>query len=196
MQQPLEHKKKITFTSNNKTRLSLKLTLFFMRCYFKILECIAPSMAERMALRVFLTPPRNLIPDWQKPFIKNAEQSTILVNNKLIKFYRWGVGPAILLIHGWGGRGSQLSTFIDPLITAGYSVLAIDGPAHGDSSGKQTDMFEFANTINAVSTMVNSLHAIIAHSFGSACTLLASYLYKLTISKIILISWLTVSLTC
>lgn len=172
------------FISSNKTGLSLKL--FLLRQGFKLLQNMAPSMAQRFALRIFLTPPRHKIPEWHKAFLNSAEQSTILVSNKQIKLYRWGEGPPILLIHGWGGRGTQLNTFIHPLNLAGFSVVAIDGPAHGSSSGKQTDMFEFAKAIHTVSSTINP-HAIVAHSFGSACTLLALDTYLLNVSKIILI---------
>ncbi len=175
------------FTSSKKLGLSLKLTLICLRHFFKIMNLVIPSFAERLALRLFLTPPRNQIPDWHKPFIAKASTSTIMVNDKLIKLYQWGEGPLILLIHGWGGRGSQFSAFIDTFLEAGYSILTFDGPAHGLSTGKQTDMFEFASVIKEVVNIHQSLHAVVAHSFGGACTLLALREYQIKIPKLILI---------
>lgn len=86
-----------------------------------------------------------------------------------------------------GGRGSQLGAFIQPLIDAGYSVLTFDGPAHGHSSGKKTDMFEFAASIKAVSSTHDSIYGIISHSFGAACTLLALNRFNLKVTKLVLI---------
>jgi len=172
---------------SNKMGLSLKLKLLGIRSSFKILGFLAPPLAERVALRLFLTPPSHITPKWHLPYLLKASQSTILVGNKSIQLYQWGHGPSILLVHAWGGRGSQLSAFIDPLVKAGYSVLTFDGPAHGNSTGKSTDMFEFAAAIHAVASVASPLHGIIAHSFGAACTLLSLREYRFPIARLILI---------
>jgi pimeloyl-ACP methyl ester carboxylesterase len=174
------------FISSKKLNIGLRIKLIGFRCGFKILEYIAPPVAERMALRLFLSPPRHSIPEWQKPYLVCSKQTTIKIGKNLIKLYHWGSGPAILLVHGWGGRGSQLSAFITPLIEAGYSIITFDGPAHGESSGKQCDMFQFASVIEHISKTF-SIHAIVAHSFGSACTLLALSRFQITPSKLVLI---------
>jgi len=174
------------FMTKKRFNMWMKLRLSGLVYSFKICERIAPLFAERMALRLFLNPPRHTIPEWQKSYLKNAKKSNLHVGNNVIKMYQWGSGPAVLLVHGWGGRGSQLSAFISPLINAGYSVLTFDGPAHGDSSGKKCDMFDFASVINAISNHF-SIHSIVSHSFGSACTLLALSQSQINISKLILI---------
>ena len=51
-------------------------------------------------------------------------------------YFAWGAGPSVLLVHGWEGRGAQLGALVDPLVAAGYRVVALDGPAHGDSPGR------------------------------------------------------------
>jgi len=84
---PSEPTLKSTFISTGNVRLSLKLTLFFIRYSIKLLENISPSIAERITLRLFLSPPRNHMPEWQKPFIASSEQSTLHVANKKIKMY-------------------------------------------------------------------------------------------------------------
>ena len=43
--------------------------------------------------------------------------------------YSWGSGPTVLLVHGWEGRGSQLSAFAPALVKAGFRVVAVDMPA-------------------------------------------------------------------
>ena len=179
-------KSKNSFTMKKRFDIWVKLKLGWLFYSFKIFERLAPFLAERMALRLFLNPPRHQIPEWQKQYLECANKSTILVKNNLIKVYQWGTGPAILLVHGWGGRGSQLSAFIPSLINMGYSVIAFDGPAHGNSSGKRCDMFDFASVIHAIAKE-HSLHSIISHSFGSACTLLALSQFQINISKLILI---------
>jgi Predicted hydrolases or acyltransferases (alpha/beta hydrolase superfamily) len=85
----------------------------------------------------------------------------------------WGsTGPAILLMHGWGGARAQMTGFVDPLLFAGYRVVAYDQPAHGDSTGRMTNLLEIAPTLDLIAGREGTFDAIIAHSFG---TLITSY---------------------
>ena len=85
----------------------------------------------------------------------------------------WGSsGPAVLLMHGWGGARAQMTGFVDPLLFAGYRVVAYDQPAHGESDGKTTNLLEIAPTMDLIAQREGSFYAIIAHSFG---TLISSY---------------------
>jgi pimeloyl-ACP methyl ester carboxylesterase len=85
----------------------------------------------------------------------------------------WGNnGPTVLLMHGWGGGRAQMTGFVDALLFAGYRVVAYDQPAHGDSTGKTTNLLEIAPTMDLIVKQEGNFHAIIAHSFG---TLITSY---------------------
>jgi pimeloyl-ACP methyl ester carboxylesterase len=85
----------------------------------------------------------------------------------------WGnAGPNILLMHGWGGSRAQMTGFVDPLLSAGYRVVAYDQPAHGESDGKLTNLLEIAPTMDIIAKKEGSFDAIVAHSFG---TLITSY---------------------
>jgi pimeloyl-ACP methyl ester carboxylesterase len=85
----------------------------------------------------------------------------------------WGSsGPAVLLMHGWGGARAQMTGFVDPLLFAGYRVVAYDQPAHGESDGTITNLLEIAPTMDWIAQKEGPFHAILAHSFG---TLITSY---------------------
>ena len=85
----------------------------------------------------------------------------------------WGSnGPAVLLMHGWGGARAQMTGFVDALLFAGYRVVAYDQPAHGESDGTSTNLLEIAPTMDLIAKHEGVFDAIIAHSFG---TLIASY---------------------
>jgi pimeloyl-ACP methyl ester carboxylesterase len=75
-------------------------------------------------------------------------------------------------MHGWGGARTQMTGFVDPLLAAGFRVVAYDQPGHGDSDGKMTNILEIAPTLGLVARTAGTLHAILAHSFG---TLITSY---------------------
>jgi pimeloyl-ACP methyl ester carboxylesterase len=83
-----------------------------------------------------------------------------------------GNGPAVLLMHGWGGARAQMTGFVDALLFAGYRVVAYDQPAHGDSAGRTTNLLEVAPTMDLLARQEGNFHAIIGHSFG---TLITSY---------------------
>ncbi len=83
----------------------------------------------------------------------------------------WGEsGPAVLLMHGWGGARAQMTGFVEPLLAAGYRVVAYDQPAHGESDGRMTNILEIAPTMDLVMQREGKFDAIIAHSFGTIIT--------------------------
>jgi pimeloyl-ACP methyl ester carboxylesterase len=85
----------------------------------------------------------------------------------------WGeAGPAVLLMHGWGGARAQMTGFVAPLLDAGYRVVAFDQPAHGESDGQITNILEIAPTMDLIADQEGPFEAVIAHSFG---TLITSY---------------------
>jgi len=86
----------------------------------------------------------------------------------------WGEAgrPAVLLMHGWGGARAQMTGFVNPLLDAGYRVVAYDQPAHGESTGTMTNILEISPTMDLIREKEGDFEAIIAHSFG---TLVTSY---------------------
>ena len=85
-----------------------------------------------------------------------------------VALQRAGTGPAVLLLHGWEGQASDLAAFVPPLLDGGFTVLTMDLPAHGASDGKQTSIPQSARALVAVGEALGPLHAVIAHSIGSA----------------------------
>jgi alpha-beta hydrolase superfamily lysophospholipase len=73
----------------------------------------------------------------------------------------------------WSGRGIQFHRFIEPLVKAGYTAIAFDGPAHGSSDGRNTSYFEFTDVVRAFFDPELGLHirGVVAHSFGAAAAI-------------------------
>lgn len=168
-------------------RFAHKPGVILLKAVFSMLSRISPTAAAQLGLRLFLTPQRHKTPNWEFDLRSQARVGHLMVNDKDISTYSWGEGPTVLLSHSWGGRGTQLGAFVKPFIDAGYRVVAFDGPAHGHSSGKQTDMIEFAQVIKAVADNNIPVHAVIGHSFGAANTLLAIRDFGLAPNKVVLI---------
>lgn len=125
-----------------------------------------------MAQKVFLTPTRVPRPVSETDFYNSAKKYQMPHG---IAAFEWGEvqNPTVLLVHGWSGRGTQLGAFALPLVDAGYRVIAIDGPAHGASEGQMTNVGAFANALLEAQKNIGPLHALIAHSFGAGCSVVA-----------------------
>jgi len=124
----------------------------------------------QQAFEKFFTPPRKSPTEQEQKFQEQADISTIPAEPAELTVYSWGKGKTILLVHGWGGRATQLGSFVEPLVELGYRVLAFDAPAHGKTAGKQTNVLEFAQAIKTVVEKEGSIDSIITHSLGSAAT--------------------------
>jgi pimeloyl-ACP methyl ester carboxylesterase len=90
-----------------------------------------------------------------------------------LSVYSWGEGPAVLLVHGWSSRASQMAVFAAPLVERGFRVVAFDQPSHGSSDGRRAALPDFARAVEVVATCVGSVHGVVAHSLGTAATTLA-----------------------
>ena len=99
----------------------------------------------------------------------------------------WSDGPTVLLAHGWESQRTHWSAFIDPLVEAGFRVVAIDAPAHGDSFGQATNVVEYGKALVEVGRQLGPLAGIVAHSFGAAATPIALH-HGLVASRAVLIS--------
>ena len=103
-----------------------------------------------------------------------SEKFTILVHGKKIQCYKWGnSNKTVIVAHGWAGRATQFRRFVKPFLNAGYQVVGFDGPAHGKSEGKNTNLDEFKDLLQQLVNQFGNVHAIVAHSFGGAASLYA-----------------------
>lgn len=148
---------------------------------------IAPGLSSRLAYRLWFYPRRFDTPAREKRWLADAEPVEIRHNEERLVGYQWGSGPVVLLVHGWDGRGSQMAAFAAPLAAAGYRSVAVDLPAHGQSTGRRTNMAEAADAINTIAEAVGPVEAVIGHSFGAGA-LARSMATGLKVNKAVLIS--------
>lgn len=165
------------FTTNQKSPGAAVKEPFIIKLFqfgFKIGNFLSPSVSSRFACRLWLTPPRFKTPASERKALESSHIENIRFDQHDITTFSWGQsGPTVLLVHGWSGRGTQLGAFVEPLISAGFRVLSFDAPAHGKSSGKQTNLYEISDTLLALQKRYGKFDAVISHSFGNPCTALA-----------------------
>lgn len=158
---------------HKKSTTDRSLALTATRTGLAVLSRVAPGAASRAAAALFCTPRRHRRPERELEVLARAEPLTLRMGHGQLAAWRWGTGPTVLLAHGWEGRGSQLQAFVDPLLARGFSVLAWDGPGHGDSPGRRSSVVELADGVFAAARTVDDLAGVVAHSAGAVATALA-----------------------
>jgi pimeloyl-ACP methyl ester carboxylesterase len=145
-----------------------------LRGFFRYAELLAPQPAGRVARDLWFTAPPRMA---STPLPEGGEPFSVVSEGAEIKGHVWGEGPAVYLMHGWGGRGSQFTAFVGPLVAAGYRVVMFDAPAHGDSDHglagpRRTHGLEFGKALDGTFVRFGPAAAVIAHSLGTIATYL------------------------
>jgi pimeloyl-ACP methyl ester carboxylesterase len=138
-----------------------------LRLGLAMTSAVSPRLAALAAERLFLTPPRRRNSRNDRDATRGGEPLVIAFGRERLRAWRFGEGPAVLLLHGWGGRAGQLASFIAPLVAAGCSVVAFDAPAHGGSTGTIASIPAFADALREVAGRVGA-RAAVGHSMGAA----------------------------
>ncbi len=134
------------------------------------LSYVAPQLAGRMVLKLFLQP-RRAAGNKPSKFLQSAQRLEVEHESRRLQAYRWGAGPRkALLVHGWEHDARRWHALAPRLVALGYEVTAIDGPAHGASEGKTTSIPDFSAALVATVQQLGPFDVIIAHSFGAACS--------------------------
>jgi pimeloyl-ACP methyl ester carboxylesterase len=168
----------------NSTVVRSKIATRLTRAALQTAYILSENLGTELAERLFTSPRRHPRPPREHSVLARARRFSVEIAlrsprwrgaRRQVTAWRWGYGPAVLLVHGWEGRGAQLGAFVDPLVRAGLSVVAFDAPGHGDSAGHRLYLTDQADCVVDVARAVGPLHAIIAHSFGAAAVLLAHH---------------------
>ena len=134
---------------------------------------LEPQAIIKKIYRTFFTPSKYEVKSADEAVLARGNNYRIPFADGELAVTSWGEsGPTVLLMHGWGGARAQMTGFVEPLLAAGYRVVAYDQPAHGESDGKITNILEIAPTMELVMQHEGKFDAVIAHSFG---TLITSY---------------------
>lgn len=182
------------------SNMPLAMRLFFSSTTFtfKILGRISPRLAGRLALKIFMKPPNVSAPKRENKIREQAKLSYRTINDRNIAVRVWknnsiedhtkeDNAPTVLLSHGWAGRTSQFLEFIEVLVASGYRVVGADIPAHGDSSGKFTNILDSTLVLSHIAKEFGPIDTIIGHSFGTGTTLLALDKFDVEAPKVVLI---------
>ncbi len=155
-------------------KMKTAFMLHAVRFGFQTLGPVFPKWSAQLAYRLFSTPNNKARHKRSDSIIEKAKVFDFMYAGHLLKGYEWGTGDRIvLLVHGWESRGTALRSFVPELLAKGFRVVTFDGPAHGNSYGKQTNLLHFGGAIRAIINYLGDVEGIIAHSFGGASTVFA-----------------------
>lgn len=170
---------------------SIKLStgLFWQRSLYRLLWQVVPQAAIERAARQMLTPPRHRFQDEELRFLEEASLVPVpFVTGRLVA-WRWGrrSAPVVVLLHGWGGKGTQLSAFVEPLLARGYSVIAFDAPGHGMTGGPESSLPHFLRALEAVVDRFGPAKAVIGHSLGGAVAAMTLAAHPAKLARVVTI---------
>jgi pimeloyl-ACP methyl ester carboxylesterase len=172
----------------------MKKTFYFLLTksigvYINLISFAAPKKAAQMAHGYFSEPRKGKFTIENLPKTLIEAQSEIIQDNEdVIQTYIWkGNETVILLIHGWESNSSRWKKMLPYLIKSGSTIIAIDGPAQGLSSGKEFTVPKYAEYIDTVAKKYKPSY-LIGHSMGGQTCLYYQYKYQNpSIQKIVIL---------
>ncbi len=162
-----------------RTRTNVRTSLQAARAAVHAIAPASPELAARIALEVFVRPRRHATPRREAEALATARASRVPFGDGSLPVWTWGDerAPAVLLVHGWEGRGSQMSPFVPALLAHGFRAVAFDGPGHGRARSQRSSAVHMALAIERIAQHEGRpLAGLIAHSVGGAATALAQKL--------------------
>jgi pimeloyl-ACP methyl ester carboxylesterase len=158
----------------NSTNVRNAMAFAWTRLHLALTSAFVPSIAVEKAQRLFLTPPRIAHSQRERELLASGKGFAVQAPHGRLAAWRFGRGdrPAVIVSHGWGGRGAQLRAFVPALVEAGYQAIVFDHAAHGHSEGREASLVHFIDDLEAIAKALDASGARIAgavgHSLGAA----------------------------
>jgi len=143
--------------------------------FFKYFSKLSPNLTAKIAWSFFCKPRirKKPLTNFETDLLQRSKQYTISSGEYEISVYEWqntkisADSKTIIFTHGWGGHALNFSRIIAALIENNYSVIAYDSPAHGNSSGNQTNLLCNTQALLDIAKPIGTIYALIGHSFGN-----------------------------
>ncbi|MBG6061338.1 triacylglycerol esterase/lipase EstA (alpha/beta hydrolase family) [Flavobacterium sp. CG_9.1] len=147
--------------------------------YINVLSFILPKKASKLAYSFFSQPREGKLSKKKLPkILLEAQSETFQVEKDSFHTYTWkGNDTVILLVHGWESNASRWKKLLPYLKKSGSTIIAIDGPAHGLSSGKEFNIPQYAAFIHIAVEKFKPKY-LIGHSIGGKTCLYYQSVYQ------------------
>lgn len=153
-----------------------------IRSAFGVGEHVAPSLTGLVAFELFCRTPgtrslsaneRRAIAD-ASSFMSEARHHRVKTRGDCVRVNEFRPAPGkerrgtVLVVHGWRSRTEYMRAVIEGLRDAGFRVMSLDLPGHGNSSGRRLNLAKAVDAVETASQWFGPFDAVVGHSFGGA----------------------------
>jgi pimeloyl-ACP methyl ester carboxylesterase len=153
-----------------------------IRGVFAAAEHVAPRLTGRAAFELFCrTPNAKILSDGERRavdraagFMAEARHHRLKTKNGCVMVHEFRPEPGrraagtVLVIHGWRSRTEYMRTLIEGYRDAGYKVVSLDLPGHGQSQGRRLTLVSAVEAARLTGEWFGPFVAVVGHSFGGA----------------------------
>lgn len=170
------------------------LTMPLLRTSLRLASTLAPAATARWAEARFLRPLKFDHSAGELQALAQGQRFTVANGGRQLVAWSFGspAAPAVVMSHGWSGRGAQFRSFLEPLLREGFRVVLFDYPGHGFSEGRSASLVEFAEALGAVCAHLTEsggrLHGLVGHSFGSPAIGVALKQGRIAADRVVLLA--------
>lgn len=158
------------------------------RAGFRLIEAQSPEKAGKLAFWLFCRTPRAK-PQSEKERIAIARARTRMAEADLVRLVTSGGsvathvfrpapdkadGERVLVVHGYRSRSDHMVALAEALVARGKTVVCLDLPGHGASSGRQLHLGLAVEAIDAAWRQHGPFEAFVGHSFGGPSVMAAA----------------------
>jgi len=156
--------------------------------YLNTLGFVAPSKVGEIGFNIFCTPLSPPVKPHHREFLNTATQFTFESDGVQLQGYQWGTGEKkIAFLHGWQSHSYRWKKYIQAFSRDEYTIYAFDGPAHGLSKGKYTNIPLYSDAIRVFMEKTGHIDHVVTHSMGSFALLHALHHHDhLSVGKLVL----------
>jgi pimeloyl-ACP methyl ester carboxylesterase len=156
--------------------------LKIIRRMFGAAERVAPRFAGRAAFELFCrTPSRRTLTQGERRAINlasglmaEARHHRLDTPTGRVAVHEFRPTPGgdvvgtVLIVHGWRSRTEYMRSLIEAYRTAGYKVVSLDLPGHGQSQGRHLNLVNAVEAVRIAGEWFGPFIAVVGHSFGGA----------------------------
>ncbi len=159
-------------------RITRNIIVKGLGLYLNLLSHVRPQRGYSLAYAFFSQPRKGkLLKEKLPEILQQALHETHVYNRQQFQTYTWpGNAETVLLVHGWESNANRWRYLLRQLLPTGKTVIAIDGPAHGLSDGKEFNVPLYAEFLHVIAQK-NRPHFLIGHSIGGTAAAYYQYLY-------------------
>lgn len=152
-----------------------------------LLSAMPSEWAARLVYFLAAKPARLTLREPDRVTLAQAEQIKFGLNEQLTA-WSWGQGPCVILVHGWGGRGSQMLPMAQAIAQQGFRAIIFDSTGHGVAPAGRFSFRQLMLDTEALSQSIDEpIHAYVGHSAGGLAVMLGCNEHRLKAEKVVCI---------